>query len=246
MRNFLSLKRTPFILAVAALMALAMSWATDAQAAKKVMCLKTNTGQYIELARVSMMAVADGASTFEIIVKDGQGATGVESISFEKYESDIDLSKYGDDTQQGDNIDMTKPVFLITSTGKYFYMKDMPTMTAQDGTSTFVVTVGGNVESNVASVYFYRGPADSVEEYISGIRAPQVAAEPLRLMTPVSSTLQLSGCGTASRAVVYAANGQQVAASSVANGVTTINVAGLIPGVYVVRVGNKALKFMKK
>ena len=46
--------------------------------------------------------------------------------------------------------------------------------------------------------------------------------------------------------MVYAANGQQVAASSVANGVTTINVAGLIPGVYVVRVGNKALKFMKK
>ena len=55
--------------------------------AKNVMCLKTNTGQYIEMARVSMMVVPDGGSTFEIVVKDGEGATNVESISFEKHES---------------------------------------------------------------------------------------------------------------------------------------------------------------
>jgi hypothetical protein len=75
---------------LAALMVAGLGTSTDAMAAKQVMCVKTNTGQYIEVARVSMMVVADGASTFEIVVKDGEGATGVESISFEKHESDID------------------------------------------------------------------------------------------------------------------------------------------------------------
>jgi len=240
-------RRMPLFLAVAALTVLGLGWTSSALAAKKVMCLKTNSGQYIELARVSMMAVADGGSTFEIIVKDGLGATGVESISFETHESDIDLSKYGGNAQQGDNIDLTKPVFLLTSTGKYFYMKDLPTMTASDGSSEFTVTVGSTTESGVKHVYFYRGPVENVEN-LTGIDTPQLspATEQLRLMTPVSSELQLSGCGTATRAEVYAAGGQQVAAAAVANGLTTIGVAHLPKGVYIVRVGNKALKFLKK
>lgn len=242
-------KRLSRILAIAALMVVGLGWTNDALAAKQVMCLKTNAGQYIELARVSMMVVADGASTFEIVVKDGEGATGVESISFEKHESDIDLSQYGGSSEQGETIDMTKPVFLITSTGKYFYMKDLPTMTAKDGSSRFDVTVGSTVESDVKHVFFYRGPAENVEDVAkSGIGSPEAspATEQLRLMTPVSSELQLSGCGAATRAVVYAANGKQVAEARVANGTTTISVAHLNSGVYIVRVGNKALKFMKR
>lgn len=214
--------------------------------AKQVMCLKTNAGQYIELARVSMMVVADGASTFEIVVKDGEGATGVESIGFEKHESDIDLSKYSGSTSNDDRIDMTKPVFLLTSTGKYYYMKDLPTMTAHDGSDRFDVTVGSATEPNVAAVHFYRGPADSVEQQL-GIDAPATAAEEqLRLQTPVSQQLQLSGCGTSTLAVVYDVNGRLMTQATVANGTTTIQVGQLTPGIYVARVGHKALKFVKK
>ena len=42
-------------LAVAAMIAAGLGCTADAVAAKNVMCLKTNTGQYIEVVRVSMM-----------------------------------------------------------------------------------------------------------------------------------------------------------------------------------------------
>ena len=217
--------------------------------AKNVMCLKTNTGQYIEVVRVSMMVVPDGGNTFEIVVKDGEGATNVESISFEKHESDIDLTKYSGGSSTSDDIDWSKPVFMITDTGKYFYMKDLPTMTAKDGSSLFDVTVGSTTEPNVSFVFFYRGDADKVEDVIvSGIDKPSVIPtdEQLRLTTPISSEMTISGCGAASEAIVFATDGRMVAQSAVSNGITTISVAHLRRGVYVVKVGNKSLKFMKR
>ena len=89
MKQLIKNRWKPFSLA--ALMAVGLFGLSNKADAAKVMCLKTNTGQYIEVVRVSMMVVADGASTFEIVVKDGLGATNVESISFEAHESDIDL-----------------------------------------------------------------------------------------------------------------------------------------------------------
>ena len=44
-------------------------------------CLKTDQGQYIEMARVSMLVAVDGQSTFEVVVREGQGAVGVSSIT---------------------------------------------------------------------------------------------------------------------------------------------------------------------
>ena len=216
--------------------------------AKDVMCLKTNTGQYIEVVRVSMMVVPDGGSTFEIVVKDGEGATNVESISFEKHESDIDLSKYQGESTPSDNIDMSKPVFLLTNTGKYFYMKDLPTMTAKDGSSKFDVTVGAVTESDVSLVYFFRGAKEDAEELAAGIDTPRMPSteENLSLLTPISSQMTISGCGAANQAVLYAADGRMVGEAPVSNGVTTLQVGHLNRGVYIVKVGRKSLKFMKK
>lgn len=214
--------------------------------AAQVMCLKTNTGQYIEVARVSMMVVPDGGSTFEIVVKDGDGAVGVESISFEKHESDIDLSKYQGNPAQGGQIDTSKPVFLLTSTGKYYYMKELPVMTAQEGSDKFDVTVGDTTERNVSFVYFYRGTEESLGHMTAIGQVKADGEERLRLQTPVSSQMQISGCGAATSAVVYATDGRQVAESVVTNGVTTIYVGHLTSGIYIVKTGNKSLKFVKK
>ena len=82
MKQLIKNRWKPFSLA--ALMAVGLFGLSNKADAAKVMCLKTNTGQYIEVVRVSMMVVADGASTFEIVVKDGLGATNVESISPEQ------------------------------------------------------------------------------------------------------------------------------------------------------------------
>ena len=212
-------------------------------AEKNVMCLLTNSGQYVPVVRVSMMAVADGASTFEIVLKDGPSLTGVESISFEKHLVDIDFSKYKEDASGNIPVDLTKKIYLMTNTGKFFTFKTLPTLEPVAGTKLFNVVSGNTTEPGVEYVYFVRS---SNEEEL-GISAPLADNyENLTLETPVSSQLQLSGCGDADRAVVYAVNGQQVAQAGVANGSTTVQVAHLPAGTYVVKVGKKSLKFIKK
>ena len=230
---------------LAAVMAVGLSMTPNTADATEVMCLKTNSGQYIEVVRVSMMVVVDGASTFEIVVKDGEGATNVESISFEAHESDIDLSKYqGGSSDNNQTIDTSKPVFLITSTGKFFYLKELPTLNAKEGSSKFDIEVGAETVTDVDYVYFYRGS----EEDITGIESAktQPNEERLTLQTQVSSQLQISGCGAATRAAVYSANGQLMLEAPVANGATTINVEQMARGVYIVKVGRKSLKFIKR
>ena len=216
--------------------------------AAEVMCLKTNAGQYIEVVRVSMMVIPDGGSTFEIVVKDGEGASNVQSISFEKHESDIDLSKYsGSSSGNGEAPDYSKPFFLMTNTGKYFYMKEKPELMAKEGTDKFDVKVGSTTESNVGKIYFFRGTEEEAGQ-TAGIDTPKtiVAEEKLTLTSPISSQMTLSGCGAAVEAELYAADGRMVGKAPVSNGVTTVQVGHLNRGVYFVKVGKKSLKFMKK
>lgn len=216
--------------------------------ATEVMCLKTNAGQYIEVVRVSMMVIPDGGSTFDILVKDGEGAANVQSISFEKHESDINLSNYsGSSSGYGEAPDYSKPFFLLTNTGKYFYMKDKPELIAKDGSDKFDVKVGNTTESDVAKIYFFRGTEEDAAQ-TAGIDTPKTVAaeEKLTLLTPISSQMTISGCGAAVEAVLYAADGRQVGKAPVSNGVTTVQVGHLTRGVYFVKVGNKSLKFMKK
>lgn len=39
-------------------------------------CLKTDQGQYIEMARVAMLAAVDGQAAFEVVVREGQEPWG--------------------------------------------------------------------------------------------------------------------------------------------------------------------------
>lgn len=215
--------------------------------AAEVMCLKTNAGQYIEVVRVSMMVIPDGGSTFDILVKDGEGAANVQSISFERHESDINLSNYSGSSSGGQAPDYSKPFFLLTSTGKYFFMKDKPELISKDGSDKFDVKVGNTTESDVAKIYFFRGTEEEAAQ-TAGIDTPKtvVAEEKLTLMSPISSQMTISGCGAAVEAELYAADGRMVGKAPVSNGVTTVYVGHLTRGVYFVKVGKKSLKFMKK
>ena len=130
-------------------------------------------------------------------------------------------------------------------------MKDaQPVLTVQEGTSLMTVTAGSDVEKNVSEIRFFRGTEDELSQAMNttGIEnlATAPAAENLQLQTPISEQMTVSGCGDANKAFVYALDGKQVAAAAVANGVTTVYVGQLPAGVYVLRVGNKALKFTKK
>lgn len=244
------MKRFPLnmkIGALAALMALGMACADMASAAEKqvnVWCAKTNTGNYFPLVRVSMMVVPDGSNTFEIVLKDGQGEANVSSISFEKHKEMLDLDKYKVESDGSPYIDLSKKCYMFTNTGLFFSLgADKPKLDVKDGSNLFNVTDrNGNVlATDVETVKFMRtnDPSDiksaTVEE-----------EEKLKLLTPISSQMQISGCGDAKVARVFSMSGQVVAQSEVESGVTTLEVSHLNAGIYIVKVGKKSLQFIKK
>jgi len=105
------------------------------------------------------------------------------------------------------------------------------------------------MESDVQSIFFFRGDEDGAKEYVNGIDDPVIGApsvEKLQLMTPIREQMSLSGCGNATTAQVFSLDGKVQAEAAVDGGNTTIYVGQLPAGVYVVRVGNKSLKFTKK
>jgi len=241
--------------ALAAIVAAGLGYSVDAEAAAKLqnaIGVKTNTGKFFPVVRVSMMVVPDGGDTFEIVLKDGQGEAGVKSISFEKQQVEIDYTLYNEKKEEQPTVDYSKPFYIFTNTGKFWKMKDVqPVLTVQEGTSLMTVTAGSVVEQNVSEIRFFRGTDDELADAMknsTGIEnlATAPAAENLQLQTPISEQMTVSGCGDAAQALVYALDGKQVAAAPVASGVTTIYVGQLPAGVYVLRVGNKALKFTKK
>ena len=246
MRTVLQTWKTVTLAAAAVLFMAAPSQA----AMKNIICAKTNTGNYFPVVRISMMVVPDGGSTFEIILKDGKGEAGVQSISFEKHEVDIDLSKYNKNTDGTAYIDMSKPVFLYTNTGKFWKLKELPTMSVQEGTSLIDITIGSAVEKGVKDVHFYRGDESGINDAMSATAIKNPAAAPasekLQLMTPISEQMTVSGCGDASVAIVYSLDGKKMTEARVANGATTVYVGQMPAGVYVLRVGHKALKFTKR
>lgn len=237
------------------MMVAGLGYSVDAEAAAKLqnaIGVKTNTGKFFPVVRVSMMVVPDGGDTFEIVLKDGQGEAGVKSISFEKQQVEIDYTLYNEKKEEQPTVDYSKPFYIFTNTGKFWKMKDVqPVLTVQEGTSLMTVTAGSVVEQNVSEIRFFRGTDDELADAMknsTGIEnlATAPAAENLQLQTPISEQMTVSGCGDAAQALVYALDGKQVAAAPVASGVTTIYVGQLPAGVYVLRVGNKALKFTKK
>ena len=209
-------------LAFAAMMVAGLGYSADASAAAKLqnaIGVKTNTGKFFPVVRVSMMVVADGASTFEIVLKDGEGEANVESISFEKHEEMIDFELYRLNSDGTPYLDMMKPSWLITSTGKFFKTMDVTNMLAKEGSDRFDVVTTNGTEYDVAYVYFLRNTEDFVKEYIQ-----------------TGTTV----------AQVYSVDGKLQTEAAVLGGNTTIQVGHLPAGVYVVRVGNKSLKFSKK
>lgn len=233
---------------MASLLALGLVCPQQSSAAEKnakVWCLKTNTGNYYPLVNVSMMVVPDGGKTFEIVLKYGTGETGVTDVSFEKHLETIDFDLFIPKTGGAATPDLNKYLYMITNTGKYFMFKTVPTLKPIPGTDKFDVVYPDVTEKEVSKIHFVR--TDKIDNYMTGIEAPVVDEEEnLELQTPISSQMQISGCGDAKVAEIFSTSGAKVGQTKVNAGAATLQVADLTPGIYVVKVGKKSLKFVKK
>ena len=203
-------------------------------------CLITDQNDSIAMGRVQMLANVDADGKFEIITRDGQGAVGVKNVRFAR---GLNAESGGFQPYQEDDEPkepLNGPLYLITNKGDQQPLSNVSMLANIDQTGEFeVILRDGNNLANVEYVTFSIGKTDT------GI-SPVVADNMLRLLTPVHSELKLSGCGDAQTAVVYDIKGREVATAPVANGTTTISVVHMPAATYIVKVGNKALKFIKK
>lgn len=229
---------------MAALMAWGFICPQQSAAAEKdvtVWCVKTNTGNYYPVLNVSMLVVPDDGKTFEIVLKYGTGETGVTDITFEKHKEKLDFDLYKPQTGGAVSPNLNQYIYMITNTGKYFMFKTVPTLKPVAGTDKFDIVYDDATEKEVSKVHFVR------TDNITGIDAPVMDEEEnLTLQTPISSQMQISGCGDAKIAEVYSTGGAKVAQAEVNAGAATLHVSDLAAGVYVVKVGKKSLKFVKK
>lgn len=206
-------------------------------------CLITDKNDSIAMSRVQFLANVDQDGLFEVVTRDGAGAVGVRSIHFARGLSDDSggFVPYQEGVEEPEVL--TGEFYMVTNDGEEQPMSNVSMLVNVDASGTFEILLndGGNI-SGVKSVTFKRKAGET------SIEAPSVKQEEvmLTLHTPVHFELKLSGCGTAKSAVVYNLKGMKVAEAPVSNGSATISVGHVPAGIYIVRVGNKALKFTKQ
>lgn len=207
-------------------------------------CLITDRNDSIAMSRVSLLAYVDQTGLFEIVTREGEGATDVKQVRFARGLSAASGGFRPYQEGQEPSSSTTGALWLQTDKGDSQPMSNVAMLAHVDANGRFEVVLheGGSM-TDVAYVTFFRETETAIEQP----KAETGGEEPmLRLVTPVHFELKLSGCGDAANAVVYDMRGAKMAAAPVSNGTTTISVGHLMTGVYIVRVGNKALKFFKK
>lgn len=82
----------------------------------------------------------------------------------------------------------------------------------------------------------------------SGIAMPSAEGngETPTLCGSIDGRLRLTGCAEGTEIKIYDAGGRKMSSTRVATDETVVNVGGLPTGIYVLRAGKTAIKFMKK
>ena len=162
---------------------------------QRVWCLKTDKGQYIEMSRVEMLAAVDGQTTFEVVVREGLGASDVKCITFEQYESDYAPQTISDAPPQ---VTATGPWCLITHQGDSIAMSLVEMLANVDSKRTFeIVTSDGANLVGINSVSFGRGQSNSSGNFapIVNGNTPKALANPNNpwcLITSDNDTIAMS------------------------------------------------------
>ena len=128
---------------------------------------------------------------------------------------------------------------MITQKGQTLFMNNVGYILNSDGSSSFTIVMNDNSTiDDVTKVSFAKVDASGVKavEYDSdGVYAKEV-----------EGSLIISGCHAGNKAEVFSANGQVVRSKTFGGDNCDIDVSTLPKGVYVLRIGNTAIKFLKK
>ena len=127
---------------------------------------------------------------------------------------------------------------VVEGTQQKVLMSDVAFLLASDQASTFsIVCNSGSIINGVTSVSFEEVDPTSV-------KLPEEKSGPQ--MVYVGGAITVSGLAEGSVVAVYTVDGRELSATKVSGSETTVNVEGLPAGVYVLRTGKTAVKFMKR
>lgn len=128
---------------------------------------------------------------------------------------------------------------MITQKGQTLFMNNVGYILNSDGSSSFTIVMNDNSTiDDVTKVSFAKVDASGVKaiEYDSdGVYAKEV-----------EGSLIISGCNAGNKAEVFSANGKVVRSKTFGGDSCDIDVSTLPKGAYVLRIGNTAIKFLKK
>ena len=128
---------------------------------------------------------------------------------------------------------------LVTQNGETVLMSDVGYILNSDNRPTFTIVKKDNSTiDDVTKVSFAKVDASGVKtvEFDSdGVYAKEV-----------EGSLIISGCNAGNKAEVFSANGKVVRSETFGGDNCDIDVSTLPKGVYVLHIGNTAIKFLKK
>lgn len=128
--------------------------------------------------------------------------------------------------------------YMIPDNGSKIPMKEVGYLVAADDNRTFsIVTAGGHAIGDVTSVTFEKGASSGVDG-IAGTGGFSMIAD------RVSSTLTISGAA-GHKAEIYSLAGRKMLEVSLSGNSEKINVAPFESGVYLLKVGDTSIKFIK-
>lgn len=129
---------------------------------------------------------------------------------------------------------------IVTDSGQKIAMSNVSFILASDASETLsIVCNNGNVAYRVSKITFEQAEP-------TGISDIKDDSESSFTLLPASSSLLISGCAENTTVSVYDGSGRLVRQSVITSGSHEISLSGLTPGVYILKVGNRSIKFLKK
>ena len=130
---------------------------------------------------------------------------------------------------------------IVTDSGQKIAMSNVSFMLASDASESLnIVCNNGIVIYNVAKITFEIAEPTGISDITDD------SEEPSFKILPASSSLQIMGCAEGSKISVYDGSGRIVSQSIVTSSNHEVSLMGLPSGIYILRVGNKSIKFIKK
>lgn len=127
---------------------------------------------------------------------------------------------------------------LETDTEVSIPVKDVSFLMASDNAPYFFVVTADDLYPGVTRATFAKRNVSAIDK----VASEQLTVTP----TIVNSTLYISGCGKGESIAVVSLSGQTCLVTVAVDGNATLDVSGLSSGTYILRVGDRSVKFIKR